>query len=162
MIAVDTNILIYAHREDAPFHEAAKSCVTGLAEGRTPWAIPWPCVHEFIGVVTRPRLLRPPTPLDAALAQIEAWMATPTLVLLGEGPGYWSALRELVDGGRIVGPAVHDARIIALCRAHGVRELWTADRDFSRLGGVVVRNPLLTDATRERAPRYGRRARAHA
>jgi toxin-antitoxin system PIN domain toxin len=162
MIAVDTSILIYAHREDAPFHEAAKRCVTALAEGRAPWAIPWPCVHEFLGVVTRPRLFRPPTPLDAALAQIEAWVATPALVLLAEGPGYWSELRELLAGGRIVGPAVHDARIVALCRAHGVRELWTADRDFSRLGGVVVRNPLLTDAVRDPPPRYRRRIRARA
>jgi hypothetical protein len=156
MIAVDTNILIYAHRHDAPFHERARDRVAGLAEGRAAWAIPWPCVHEFLGVVTRPRVFHPPTPLDAALAQVEAWMTSPSLVLLAEGSGYWDELRALLSAGRISGPQVHDARIAALCRAHGVRELWTADRDFSRFGGLVVRNPLLADAVRERAPRYGR------
>jgi hypothetical protein len=156
MIAVDTNILVYAHRRDAPFHAAAKRCVTMLAEGRAAWAIPWPCVHEFIGSVTRPRVFDPPTPLDAALAQVEVWLASPSLVLLAEAPGYWSELRTNLAAGRVVGPLVHDARIAALCHNHGVRELWTADRDFSRFD-VVVRNPLVADAARERAPRYGRR-----
>jgi len=163
MIAIDTNILVYAHRADAPFHAVAKRCVTTLAEGRAAWAIPWPCVHEFLGGVTRQRVFDPPTPLDAALAQVEAWLASPSLVLLAERPGYWPDLRALLAAGQVVGPQVHDARIAALCRTHGVRELWTADRDFSRFGGVVVRNPLVADAARERAPRYGRhRARIRA
>ena len=66
MLAVDTNILVYAHRADAHFHQAARRCMTTLAEGRAAWAIPWPCVHEFVGIVTRQRLFDPPTPLDAA------------------------------------------------------------------------------------------------
>ncbi len=69
MIAVDTNILVYAHRVDAPFHAVAVRCVTTLAEGRAAWAISWPCVHEFLGSVTRQRVFDPPTPLDAALAR---------------------------------------------------------------------------------------------
>jgi toxin-antitoxin system PIN domain toxin len=162
MIAVDTNILVYAHRADAPFHQAARRCVTTLAEGRAAWAIPWPCVHEFVGIVTRQRVFDPPTPLDAALAQVDTWLDSPTLVLLAEGPGYWAELRALLAAGRIVGPQVHDARIAALCRIHGVRELWTSDRDFSRFDRLVVRNPLVADAARERAPRYGRRARVRA
>jgi predicted nucleic acid-binding protein len=45
--------------------------------------------------------------------------------------------------GRIEGPEVHDARVAALVLAHGVRELWTADRDFGRFAGLTVRNPLI-------------------
>ena len=37
---------------------------------------------------------------------------------------------------------VHDARVAALCIAHGVTELWTADRDFGRFPDLVTRNPL--------------------
>lgn len=162
MIAVDTNLLIYAHRPDAPFHDAAKRCLATLAEGPGAWAIPWPCLHEFLAVVTRPRVFRIPTPLPTALAQVEAWLASPTVVLLAEGPRYWSELREVLRAGRVAGAQVHDARIAALCRAHGVHELWTADRDFSRFGGLVVRNPLLADVAREGGPRYGRRARRRA
>ena len=143
MIAVDANILVYAHREDSPFHAAASKRVASLAEGRAPWAIPWPCLHEFLAIVTHPRIYAPPTPVTQALDQADAWLESPTLVLLAEAPTYWSSLRPLLEAGRIAGPVVHDARIAALCVQHGVRELWSADRDFSRFSGLKVVNPLL-------------------
>jgi uncharacterized protein len=143
MIAVDTNLLVYAHREDSPWHEAAWSLLAGLAEGRALWAIPWPCIHEFLAIVTHPRIYAPPTPLSVALDQVEAWVESPSLVLLGEPEAYWPALRTIINAGMVTGPRVHDARVAALCIIHGVRELWTADRDFSRFPDLLVRNPLI-------------------
>lgn len=143
MIAVDTNILVYAHREESPFHTAAASCVAALAEGPAIWAIPWPCVHEFLAIVTHPRIYAPPTPLPLALDQVDAWLESPTLTLLTESAAHWPTLRALLATGQVAGPRVHDARIAALCRQHGVRELWSADRDFSRFAGIAVVNPLV-------------------
>ncbi len=143
MIAVDTNILVYAHREDSSWHGPACKAVTGLAEGGSPWAIPWPCLYEFLAIVTHPRIYSPPTPLPLALDQVEAWLESPCLVLLTESEGYWERLRDLVAAGQAAGPQVHDARVAALCRHHGVKELWTADRDFGRFPGLPVRNPLV-------------------
>ncbi len=142
MIALDANLLVYAHREDSPWHEPAAAVVAQLAEGRASWAIPWPCLHEFLAIVTHPRIYRPPTPLAQALAQVDAWLESPSLVLLAESAQHWPALRPLLRAGRIAGPQVHDARIAALCLQHGVRELWSADRDFSRFPKLTVRNPL--------------------
>jgi uncharacterized protein len=144
LIAVDTNVLVYAHREDSPVHVAAFRCMAELAQGRAAWAIPWPCIHEFFAVVTHPRIYNPPTPVERALDQINAWMESPTLVLLVETEAHWSVLSGLLANGRVVGPAVHDARIAALCRQHEVKELWSADRDFSRFAGLVVVNPLVS------------------
>jgi len=143
MIAVDTNLLVYAHREDSTWHDSAYARVTELAESRAPWAIPWPCVHEFLAIATHPRIYDPPTPLANALDQVEAWLESPSLVVLSEQKEYWAELRQALEGGRITGARVHDARIAALCRLHGVRELWTADRDFSRFPGLNARNPLI-------------------
>ena len=143
MIAVDSNLLVYAHREDSAWHEAAYSRIVELAEGTALWAIPWPCVHEFLAIVTHPRIYAPPTPLERAVDQIEAWLESPNLVLLSESEDYWPQLRFLIEAGRVTGPLVHDARVAALCQQHGVSELWTADRDFSRFAGLVVRNPLI-------------------
>lgn len=143
MIALDTNILVYAHREDSEWHTAAHARVAQLAEGRAPWALPWPCIHEFLAIVTHPRIYAPPTPLAGALDQVDAWLESPTVVLLSESPEYWPELKSALQTGRIVGPQVHDARIAALCNQHGVRELWTADRDFGRFPGLNVVNPLL-------------------
>ncbi|MFP4088576.1 MAG: type II toxin-antitoxin system VapC family toxin [Desulfobacteraceae bacterium] len=143
MIAVDTNLLVYAHREDSPFHEPACNCVRELAEGRAPWAIPWPCIHEFLAIVTHPRIYAPPTPLEKAIDQVDAWMESPSLVLLSESGKYWFQIRSLLQKGLISGPQVHDARVAALCRTNGVREIWTADRDFSRFPDTPAYNPLV-------------------
>ena len=78
-----------------------------------------------------------------ALDQIDAWQESPSLVLLTESAGYWSVLRSLVTKSKVVGPQVHDARIAALCIHHGARELWTADRDFSRYASLRTTNPLV-------------------
>jgi toxin-antitoxin system PIN domain toxin len=143
VIAVDTNLLVYAHRQDSPWHDAARSKLTALAEGRAAWAIPWPSLHEFLAVVTHPRIYNPPTPLERAVAQVEAWLESPVLVLLSEAGSYWPDLRAILTSGKIAGPQVHDARIAALCAVHGVQELWTLDRDFGRFPALTVRNPLV-------------------
>jgi hypothetical protein len=146
VIAVDTNILVYAHRRDSPFHEPATAALRGLAESPAAWAIPWPCVHEFYSIATHARVYDPPSSPAEAIAQVEAWLGSPSLVLLHEAVTYWSTLRAMLESGKVRGPMVHDARIAALCRANGVRELWSADRDFGRFPGLVVRNPLVPPA----------------
>ncbi len=142
MIAVDTNLLVYALREDSPFHAASLRVLTELAGSGRRWAIPWPCVHEFIAIATHPRIYRPPTPLSVAWDALNAWFRSPLLELLNEGPGYWDTLQRIATSAKVTGPQIHDARIAALCLHHGVRELWSADRDFSRYPQLVAKNPL--------------------
>lgn len=143
MIALDTNLLVYAHREDSRWHDVALERTRSLAEGRAAWAIPWPCLHEFVAIATHPGVYDPPTPLEDAIGQVDAWLESPSLVVLSESPGYWERLSELLRGSRASGPQVHDARVAALCLHHGVTELWTADRDFGRFPALRVRNPLV-------------------
>jgi len=142
MIGVDTNILIYAHRSDSPWHAAALQSLSRLAESGRAWAIPWPCIHEFLAISTHPRIFSPPTPMRDAILAVESWMQAPTLRLLGETEGYFGLLQQLLEHAHVQGPVVHDARIAALCLQHGVSELWTADRDFGRFRGLRVHNPL--------------------
>ncbi len=143
MIAVDTNILVYAHRRDSVWHQAADRQLTKLAESGLPWAIPWSCLHEFFAVSTHLRIFDPPSKPQEALRQVELWLECPTVQLLGELSGYWSCFKQQVLHGKVKGPSVHDARIVAICQLHGVDTLWTADRDFSRFSGVKLVNPLL-------------------
>lgn len=142
MIALDTNLLVYAHRADSPFHLAARAVIEDLVASSTAWALPWPCAHEFIAVVTHPRIYKQPTPLAEALAELSGLTSLPNAHVLAEAPGYLAVLGRCARAARVVGGAIHDARIAALCLQHGVRELWSADRDFSRYPELVVRNPL--------------------
>ena len=143
MIGIDTNILVYAHREDSEFHTIALESVLSLAEGTRRWAIPWPCVHEFLAIVTHPRIYTPPTPLSTAFDSIDVWLSAPSCWQVGEGPDYVKTLRQIAVAGKISGPMVHDARIAAICLHNGVTELWSADRDFSRYRQLKTRNPLV-------------------
>ena len=143
MIAVDTNLLVYAHRRDSPFHDAAAAAIRELAQSPAPWALPWPCLHEFYSITTHPRIYDPPSSADEAIGQIAAWLDSPSLVALSEGSSYWSVLRSLLAGAKVTGLLVHDARIVALCLSQGIKELWSADRDFSRFPQIKTTNPLV-------------------
>jgi hypothetical protein len=143
LIAVDTNLLVYAHRRDSEWHVPAARVLRQLAEGRAGWAIPWPCIHEFLAVVTHPRIYTPPSTVRVALDQARAWLSSPSLVLIAEERDYLPELEKVLVSAKIVGPRVHDARIAALCVQHGVQEIWTADRDFGRFGSIQAHNPLV-------------------
>ena len=142
MIAVDTNILVYAHRKESPWHLKSKLILQPLFDSRSQWAIAWSSVHEFLGVVTNSRFLKQPTPLASAFEQIEAWLGSGNLTFLTEGFDHLEILETLAVQGNISGGMIHDARIAAICLEHGVSELWTADRDFSRFPKLKTRNPL--------------------
>jgi toxin-antitoxin system PIN domain toxin len=145
VIAVDTNVLVAAHRSDTESHIRAAGAVRTLAEGVAPWGIPWPAVSEFVAITTHPRIFRPPSTLAQAVAQLDAWLASPSVRLLAERPATWSTLRDLLVSGRASGARAHDARIAGICLDHGVRTFWTADRDFSRFPRLRTVNPLVGD-----------------
>lgn len=139
MIALDTNVLVYAARSDSPHHGRARGAIESLAESGRTFAVPWPCAHEFFAVVTR--AYRPASTPRQAFAFLRALSQAPSLRWLHEAPHHLDVLESLV-GTRLVGGATHDARIAAICIAHGVAELWSADRDFSQFTTLRVRNPL--------------------
>ncbi len=143
MIAIDTNLLVYAHRSDSEWNHLAHPCLLGLLQGHATWAIPWPCIHEFYSVVTHPRIYSPPSTPRQAMSQIDVWWRCPKAILLSENEGYSSTLASLASKAQTKGPQIHDAHIAALCISHGVRELWTADRDFQRFPELTTRNPLV-------------------
>lgn len=135
MIAVDTNILVYAHREETPHHDRAKVRLTELAESPAAWGIPIFCIAEFLRLITHRRLFDPPYTIDEATEAIGRVLASPSLVLLHPGDRYVPLLLAAMKEGAMSGNLVFDAQIVALCREHGVSALLTEDRDFDRFSG---------------------------
>ncbi len=78
-----------------------------------------------------------------AADQVDAWMESPSLQLIGEMSGYWTRLKSAVTKGNVSGAMTHDARIATICRQHEVTALWSADRDFTRFSGIKILNPLV-------------------
>lgn len=138
MIAVDTNILVYAHRQEFPLHRKAKDRLRNLAESREPWALPVFCIGEFLRVVSHPKLFDPPTPLDLALEALSGLLQSPSLLVLSPSIHYWPILDEVARKADARGNLLYDAQIVAVCREHGVRDLLSEDRDFMRFEGISL------------------------
>lgn len=144
MRAVDTNILVYAEIRSDPHHRTALALLSDMAEGTEPWAVPWPCVYEFLRVVTHPRVFHPPVPIERALRDLDRVLSSPSLHLLHETARHRRFLHEVIGSSGATGNLIHDAHIAALCLEHGVSEFVTGDRDFARFRDLTVRNPFET------------------
>jgi toxin-antitoxin system PIN domain toxin len=142
LIAVDSNILVYAHRAEMPQHGLARAAMKRLLDSDAPWGLPWPCLHEFIAKVSSPRIFDPPSPWPRIWAEVDLLQASPGAHLLGETATHLATLRRLLASSGAAGALVHDARIAAICLEHEVSALWSADRDFLRFPGLAVVNPL--------------------
>ncbi len=143
MRALDTNVLVHAEILTSPFHAVARQVLEDAANGPAPWAIPWPCVYEFLRVVTHPRVYHPPMPSAAAMRDLRRILASPSLVLLAETARHVEVMAEVVAASGVTGNLIHDAHIAALCLEHGVSELLTGDRDFARFPQVRTTNPFI-------------------
>ncbi len=141
MQAIDTNVLVYSEIVSSTHHRAARRLLIRMAEGPVPWAIPWPCVYEFLRVITHPRVFSPPVPLAVALHDVGQILASPSLVLLSQTGRHTEVMKKVVNDSGVTGNLLHDAHIAALCIEHGVSELLTGDRDFSRFP-LRVANPF--------------------
>jgi hypothetical protein len=135
LIAVDTNVLVYAHREESPQHESARERLRELAEGAATWAIPVFCVGEFLRVMTHPRFFDPPFTAAEACDAISRVLASPSVRILSPGDRFPEILLAAIREARAVANLVMDAQIVAVCRESGASALLTEDRDFARFPG---------------------------
>ncbi|MES0491496.1 MAG: TA system VapC family ribonuclease toxin [Leptospirales bacterium] len=142
MIAIDTNILVYYHRVDNKWHNEARKLILGLHESGDPWAIPYPCVSEFLAVVTHPRIFKPPTPPGEAMKEIAFLSESPNLYFLAEGKRFLEIFQKIIKSSKVSGPKIHDARIAAIAVENNVSRLYSLDRDFSRFKDLKVVNPF--------------------
>ena len=132
MKALDTNVLIHAHRKEMAKHMEAGRLLYSLAEGTKPWGLPVFCLGEFLRVVTHPRVFSPPTTIRNALAALEGLIQSPTVRLLLPGNRYWSCLHDVISQGQATGNVVFDAQIVAVCLEHGIDFLISEDRGLKR------------------------------
>ena len=143
MFVVDTNVLVYAANVDAPEHSRCRELVEGWRSGRRPWYTTWAILYEFMRVVTHPRVLPHPWDAAAALAFIEAVLASPTHGVLVASERHAAIAGELI--GLVPGMAgnlMHDFHTAVLMREHGLVRVYTRDADFRRFPFLEVIDPL--------------------
>jgi toxin-antitoxin system PIN domain toxin len=141
VILVDVNVLVYAHREDAPNHEEYHGWLERLLASRETFGISELVLSGVVGVVTHPRIFDPPSPLEAALAFVEGVRSQPACVSIVPGPRHWDLFTDLCRRSKARGNLVPDAYLAALAIESG-SEWITTDRDYSRFPGLRWRHPL--------------------
>jgi len=135
VIAVDTNVLIYANRAELPLHATARARLTELAEGSAPWGLPVVAAWGFLRIVTQP-IFDPPTPIGQAIEFVSQLLSSPTVRVLSPGSRHWELLEAVLDDSQVRGGLVTDAVIVALCREYGVGTVLSNDRDFQRFSNI--------------------------
>jgi uncharacterized protein len=138
---LDANILVYASDRRAQKHDAAEALIHRLAAGPEIVYLFWPVLLGYVRIVTHPGILSTPLPPMDALRNVESLLDRPHVRAPGELDGFWSIFRSTA-GDRPRGNDVPDAHLAALMRQHGVRVIYTADRDFRRFEGIEPRNPF--------------------
>jgi toxin-antitoxin system PIN domain toxin len=142
VIAVDTNLLVYAHRAGAPQHEAARRVLERAAGDRSGWGFALASLAEFWSIVTHPAAAgRPSTPSEAS-GFVQSLLETGGAQLWQPGPGFGDRMLALAVARGIRGPRIFDLQIALTAMEHGAREMWTHDRSFLPLPGLRVRDPL--------------------
>lgn len=141
MIALDTNILIYAHRAAVPEHRAAVRAIELAADGPLGWAIPFPCIAEFWAVVTHPAASGRPSKPREAEGFLDNLVAAGAKILYPRS-GAMARLCKLAVRLDVQGARFFDLQIGLTCQEAGAREIWSHDHNFIAVPGLVVNDPL--------------------
>jgi Predicted nucleic acid-binding protein, contains PIN domain len=142
VIAVDTNLLVYAHRAGCAEHAAARRAIERAAASPDGWCIPLPCVFEFWSVVTHPSCVGGPSPPAVALDFIDSLLSTGETQVLQPGADFAQRCFRKASNLSMSGPRVFDLQIGLIALEAGVTELWTHDAGFVALPGLKVVDPL--------------------
>jgi len=141
MILTDVNVLVYAHRTDAPGHAAYREWLEELINGDQAYGFSDLVLSGFLRVVTHPRVFNPPSDLASGLAFAQIIRGQPNAVSVAPGPRYWDIFKKLCEATRVKGNLIPDAYLAALAIESG-SEWITTDSDYSRFPGLKWRHPL--------------------
>lgn len=140
--AIDANLLLYASDEDSPFHARATEVLDEIAIGPEIVYLFWPIALAYLRIATHPAVFGRPLSHSEVRSNLEALLALPHVQVAGESDAFWHRFVEVADDVRPTGNLVPDAHIVALMLDHGVRTIWTRDRDYRAFAGIRVRDPF--------------------
>ena len=143
MLAVDTNVLVYAADADSQFHSPCRDWLERQRSRPDAWYTTWAILYEFLRVTTHPRVMRRPWSLAVAWEFVTALLASPGLAVLVPTLRHADVAAELIsEMPHLAGNLLHDAHTASLMREHGVTRICTRDSDFHRFPFLEVIDPL--------------------
>jgi predicted nucleic acid-binding protein len=142
VIAIDTNLLVYAHRAAAPQHSAARKVLENAFHDARGCGISLPCITEFWSVVTHPSAAGGPSTPALAHKFIRSLVEQARVHIWLPSDGFAHRFLQSAADRAVVGPRVFDLQIGMIALEQGADEIWTHDRNFLNLPGLRVFDPL--------------------
>lgn len=141
--ALDVNLLLYASDTGSPHHRRAGAFLEKCVRQEELFCMAWPTLMSYLRIATHPAVFVHPLTPEEATANIESLIRLPHARFLAEEEGFWEIYRALTRQTPIRGNLVPDAHLAAILRQHGVKTLYTHDRDFLKFPFLDVRDPLV-------------------
>ena len=135
-------MLLYASDAASPYRSRAVELIDEIARGPQIIYLFWPTVMAYLRLATHPSVFTTPLSLADARTNVSQLMELPNVQAGAESDRFWERFVEVADDARPSGNLVSDAHLVALMLEHGVRRIWTHDRDFRRFRGIEVRDPF--------------------
>ena len=140
--SIDVNILLYSSDVTSPFHAKSRSFLETCMASTDVMYLTWPTLMSYLRISTHPSIFDEPLTPEEAMANVELLLSLPQSRCLSEEGGFWEVWRDTVSEAPVRGNLVPDAHLAVLLRSHGIRTLYTHDRDFLRFTFLDVRDPL--------------------
>ncbi len=141
MIAIDSNLLIYAQREAVREHAAAQRALERASCDPRGWGIPLPCITELWRAVTSPAL-SPPSAPERVIRFLEILVADAGALIWSPRDGFWQRLTRTARDLGVSGQRIFDLQIALIALENGASEIWTHDQGFANLPGLSAHDPL--------------------
>ena len=140
--SLDVNLLLYSSDTSSPFHSEARRFLQSCMTRSDILYLTWPTIMGYLRIATHPSIFDEPLTPEEAMANIETLLDLPQTRCLAEEDGFWEVWRSTAQDVAARGNLVPDAHLATLLRFHGVRRLFTHDRDFRRFDFLDARDPL--------------------
>ncbi len=141
MQLIDVNILIGAHRTDAPKHTEISQWLMHALQNYPGVAVSELVLSGFLRIVTHPKVFQKPTPPMEALAFIKDFRERKAVRIAVPGDAHWAIFTELLQRYEATGNLIPDAYHAALALEQGYTWI-SLDRGFARYTSLHWRHPL--------------------
>jgi toxin-antitoxin system PIN domain toxin len=140
--SLDVNVLLHASDSESAVHSQARSFLEACARGGEVFCLGWPVVMSYLRIATHPSVFLRPLSHEHAARNIESLLKLPHVRTISEEEGFWEIYMEVTGTVPTHGNLVPDAHLAALLHQHGIRRLYTRDRDFRKFDFLDARDPF--------------------
>jgi len=136
------NVPLYASDRHSDRYKAASRFLEAWSASPEVLCLAWPTLMSYLRISTHPAIFTDPLTHDEACNNVAALLALPNVRPLAEMDGFMEAYGHVAGGVVVRGNLVPDVHLAAILFQHGVRLLYSTDRDFRKFDALEVRDPF--------------------